>query len=691
MKKLLFLVMMLGLLVGISHANVLLNNAGDTWVREDDPTSNRNGNDQINARTDIDADDNDVILLKFDLTEQPVASSGNTLNLVWQRDDSSTSNQLSLYGLLETDPDETTWSESTVVYNDAPGLIPDGQDPTAETGASHTWDDVRDLDTANLTLLVDSQAYGPQVTDEVYTFSGAALDAFLNADTNGYVTFLIVRANESTSGNQARFQVKEVGTGAYLDIPLETPPQICPGVGIPYSTYADVSCRTDSDYPDTNRTDNHKLSIEVDIANDQSAKSWIKFDISDLNLDPNSIKEATLRLTLLESEAQSETFDVSAVNDSCLDNITWGETDITWNNAPANDTESWENPDLTKATKMGTITLGTEIGVGAQHYVDVKQALQSDTDGIVQFILHNSTALIQIATHDHGGEADWPQLNILLYPEGADNPNPCPGDTVGTDLAELSWTNPDPNDGTSPITCVVYLGTDPNRPNMDEYVIPTDDPTSVTINEDNFPISYDAVNGGLYNNTTYYWFVDCYDPSHGLEPILGLQWNFIVNDNEPPVVDAGTDDAVWLGMSSTPGQEEYTLNGTVTDDGLPEDPGTFTILWTQEDNGAPSVAIDPNNIEDPTVTFTERGDYLFTLTADDGQEGGLGISSDSVRIVVGDTPCDASHIDGGTIDNPAPYDPGDYNQDCIVDMTDFAELVAANWLDCTDTLDNCGN
>lgn len=190
----------------------------DTWVREDSPDSNRNGNDQVNARTDVDNDDNDVIMLKFDVSGDGAALN-SSLNLVWYRDDSSDDKTLSLYGLNETHSAEASWAEDVITYNTCPGLIPDGQDPTAETGLSHSWDDIRDLDMANLTLLVDSQLYGPQVTDQVYSFSSAALDAFINADTNGYVTLLIVRGQASTSSNQARFQVKETGTGASLVVP----------------------------------------------------------------------------------------------------------------------------------------------------------------------------------------------------------------------------------------------------------------------------------------------------------------------------------------------------------------------------------------------------------------------------------------------------------------------------------------
>lgn len=193
--------------IGVTH---------DTWVREDNADSNRNGNSEMNARTDLDGDDNDVILLRFPTTALPSGVSGVSLNLFWQRDDSSSSNSLSLYGLNESDADETSWDETTVTYNNAPGLLPDGVDPTTELANSNSFDDIRDLDVANLTLLVSDQPYGPQVTNEQYSFSGTALDDFLNADTNGQVTFLILRGNESTSGNQARFWPKEAGPGATL-------------------------------------------------------------------------------------------------------------------------------------------------------------------------------------------------------------------------------------------------------------------------------------------------------------------------------------------------------------------------------------------------------------------------------------------------------------------------------------------
>ncbi len=182
--------------------------AADTWVREDSADGNRNGDAFMNARTDEDGDDNDVVFLRFDTNSLAAPVSGGALDLTWYRSDSSTGKTLSLYGINDATAGDVVWDESLVTYNNAPGLLPDGLDVMTEVGLGHDDDDIHDLDISNLTLLVANQDYGPQVEGDLYSFSGAALDAFLNADTNGSVTFLITR-NTDTSGNQARFITKE--------------------------------------------------------------------------------------------------------------------------------------------------------------------------------------------------------------------------------------------------------------------------------------------------------------------------------------------------------------------------------------------------------------------------------------------------------------------------------------------------
>jgi hypothetical protein len=449
--------------------------------------------------------------------------------------------------------------------------------------------------------------------------------------------------------------------------------------------YADVSCRTrsddtsylvngDSDPGDGSTHDSVKLSIRN---SGRGEKSWIRFDLNPDVL--STARSAQLRITLHESKTGSA--DLSAVNDDCHDNDNWADSTgtavpeegigaLTWNNAPGNDIADWGALDAAKTTFLERFDY--DGAAGDQFFIDVSTALQADTDGIVQFVLHDSTGDTKFSTHDHtSGEEYWPALLLKLPPEGADWPEPEDGAVVPVTLPSLSWTNPDPNDGSSSITCTVWLGTEPNRIGNMESVLLGTDVSSVAINTTNFP-TY----GSLTNNTLYYWFVDCEDPSPNRVPssIPGEEWSFYVG--QAPSVDAGPDQTLWL----DPGPSVVvSLDGTTSDD------GSYTVLWTQEGNGAPAVTISPDNVDDTTVTITERGDYEFTLTATETGTEGLLATSDTVRIVVGDDACDASHIDSG-----AEYNAADENQDCIVDLADFVALIATNWLNCTDTLTTCG-
>ena len=177
------------------------------------------------------------------------------------------------------------------------------------------------------------------------------------------------------------------------------------------------------------------------------------------------------------------------------------------------------------------------------------------------------------------------------------------------------------------------------------------------------------------NKTTYYWAIYVSDPSYGPEPIKGRTWSFDTDYNNAPDVQAGDLQVAWLGKSGIPGQESIALIPTVLDDGLPNPPAALNICGTQVDNGAPAVTIGSNTSVDATVIITARGDYEFMLTVDDGEKQ----NSDTVRIVVGDNSCDASHLETG-----AAYAPGDDNEDCVVDLKDFLSLIAVDWLNNTD-------
>jgi hypothetical protein len=97
----------------------------------------------------------------------------------------------------------------------------------------------------------------------------------------------------------------------------------------------------------------------------------------------------------------------------------------------------------------------------------------------------------------------------------------------------------------------------------------------------------------------------------------------VVQDNEAPTVDAGSDQSATLAMT-------VSLDGTLTgDDGLPASPG-LTTLWTQDSGPGTATFGNSANI-DTTVTFNLGGTYVLRLTATDG----LALSgSDTVTITV---------------------------------------------------------
>jgi RHS repeat-associated protein len=88
--------------------------------------------------------------------------------------------------------------------------------------------------------------------------------------------------------------------------------------------------------------------------------------------------------------------------------------------------------------------------------------------------------------------------------------------------------------------------------------------------------------------------------------------------NQPPVVNAGPNQTIVLPANSV------TLNGTATDDGLPN--GTLIISWT----GPAGVTFNPANKPVTIATFPGVGTYLLTLSANDSQY----TSTSNVTIVV---------------------------------------------------------
>ena len=81
--------------------------------------------------------------------------------------------------------------------------------------------------------------------------------------------------------------------------------------------------------------------------------------------------------------------------------------------------------------------------------------------------------------------------------------------------------------------------------------------------------------------------------------------------NLPPSVNAGSDQAVTLPASTS-------LDGTVSDDHLPNPPDTVTTTWTQV-SGPSTVSFANPNAVDTTASVSVAGVYVVRLTADDSQ------------------------------------------------------------------------
>jgi len=431
---------------------------------------------------------------------------------------------------------------------------------------------------------------------------------------------------------------------------------------------------TDWRNPDTVMGNNTQLMTRSASGAD-CKKSWLQFDLTALYAEnpaiPGHIIDATLTFYGAKEETGSKSYALHGLNDG-TDLEGWEANTLTWNNGPGNNIDHGTAVDTSLTTSLYTASIPVPVLDTASETPEAsRQALtaylNTDTDGKITLIFTaGSTTYLWNA-----GQALEPVLTIT-YDLGQNTNKahfPVPSDDAiaGTDLAALSWTNPDPNDGVSDVLCDVYLGTEPNRPDMVKVELGANVSRANISQFDGF--------AGLQNETTYYWIVDCYDMSFS-EPnrlIPGETWSFDVNDNDPPAVDAGADRVVWLSAGSV----VVNLDATVSDDS-----GVFTVLWEQTSNDAPtSPVIDSRGAVDTFVTFTERGDYEFELTADDG----FYQVPDTVRIVVGDNPCDASHLD-----SQEPYPPGDMNTDCLVDLLDLAEFAAA-WLNCTDVLTACAD
>jgi hypothetical protein len=146
-------------------------------------------------------------------------------------------------------------------------------------------------------------------------------------------------------------------------------------------------------------------------------------------------------------------------------------------------------------------------------------------------------------------------------------------------------------------------------------------------------------------------------------PVYGPIFSFFT-DNQPPEVKFESDlVTTWL----TDGTVDVNLDATVTDESA-----AYTVAWSvvSEPNEGMAVISDAA-AEDTTVSFSETGQYILLLEADDGEYKG----SNMVTVNVFVDGCEAAKSLPGF-----ELIPGDINEDCIVNEKDLA-ILEAHWLE----------
>ena len=164
----------------------MLEASADAFVQRGNPTTNYGNATEIVVKNAPITSIHRKGYIRFDLTGQALHSTPNAaLQMV-----ASTWNETSswqVYGMNDGDAGES-WVENAITWNNAPANI-------TTTGDT--------LDSSRVTLLGTLAPAGVPAVGNMLELRSAALDAFLLADTNDKVTFILIRTNSSTNGNSA--------------------------------------------------------------------------------------------------------------------------------------------------------------------------------------------------------------------------------------------------------------------------------------------------------------------------------------------------------------------------------------------------------------------------------------------------------------------------------------------------------
>lgn len=306
----------------------------------------------------------------------------------------------SVYGLSDGDTGES-WQESSLTWTNAPA-----NDGSSGNGVL-----------SNAALVGHFTLDGVGSPGTVVRVFSSELSAFVESDTNGLVTFIIVRDqfDPDAAGWYHAFVAKEH--------PTEAPPALLFLDGITTA----VGSGADAYAAKYSPSENFGLEPTLQVKNaaplpggeDFDRKSYFRFDLSQATAKHG---DAQLILTVGDdNQGQpvqgAQTFSVYGLSDGDSGE-TWDESLITWNNAPANDLATGDGV-LPNATLLGQFVLDGTGTTGATVTVQTSELsafLDQDTNDAVTFIIvrntHSSIAgswIHNFASREHPA-LDPPQL-----------------------------------------------------------------------------------------------------------------------------------------------------------------------------------------------------------------------------------------------------------------------------------------
>jgi hypothetical protein len=195
-------------------------NGADTYVTNDSQhaSTTTHGGETGTAIRHFDGTRRKLMYIRFDLSSIAGSRTGAILTTYFTG--SNRDRTMNVYGLTDSAVDDL-WSEATTNYENAPGIVQPAGGGVAYNSGNAT------LDLTKLTLLGTFLTNGG-VGDKISNVAALNLDAFLAADTNNLVTFVL---DTATSDSSQSFFVatKENVSGA----PILPPRLTLPNAAVP--------------------------------------------------------------------------------------------------------------------------------------------------------------------------------------------------------------------------------------------------------------------------------------------------------------------------------------------------------------------------------------------------------------------------------------------------------------------------